>query len=100
MENSTPIVRAMDDGELVGLARVISDKVSICFLQSLAVNPAHQRRGIGKALVEAVFEPFPLMVRALITGVSASQRAFYESMGFIEPANTLPEASQVFLRYY
>ncbi|NYE94319.1 ribosomal protein S18 acetylase RimI-like enzyme [Psychromicrobium silvestre] len=100
LANSTALAQAREDGRLVGLARVISDSVSICFLQSLATHPDYQRRGIGKALVEKVFEPFPLMVRALITGVAPEQRAFYESLGFIDPEKTLPEPSTVFLRHY
>lgn len=100
LQNSTGIAQARSEGRLVGLARVVSDRVSICFLQSLATHPDFQRQGIGKALVEAVFEPFPVMVRALITGTSPEQRAFYESLGFIDPEKTLPDASTVFLRHY
>ncbi|AJT40970.1 GNAT family N-acetyltransferase [Psychromicrobium lacuslunae] len=100
MQNSTGIAQARFNDRLVGLARVVSDRVSICFLQSLATHPDFQRQGIGKALVEKVFEPFPLMVRALITGTSPAQRAFYESLDFIDPERTLPEPSTVFLRHY
>ncbi|WP_394937780.1 GNAT family N-acetyltransferase [Psychromicrobium sp. YIM B11713] len=100
LRNSTAIAQARHQGQLVGLARVVSDRVSICFLQSLAVHPEFQRQGLGKALVEAIFEPFPLMVRALITGTEPAQRAFYESLGFNDPEKTLPEPSTVFLRHY
>ena len=43
------------NGELVGLARIIGDGATICYLQDVLVNPSAQRTGLGRALVrEAV----------------------------------------------
>ena len=47
------VVSARDlTGQLVGLARAISDDVSVCYLQDILVRPGQQRSGIGKALVD------------------------------------------------
>lgn len=41
-------------GELVGLVRGLSDDVSLLFVQDVLVRPDWQRRGVGRALMEAV----------------------------------------------
>jgi ribosomal protein S18 acetylase RimI-like enzyme len=51
------VVAARDGGVLVGLARVVSHGVSICYLQDVLVRREFQHRGIGRALVRAVLEP-------------------------------------------
>lgn len=45
-------------GALVGLARVISDGATICFLQDVLVHPAAQRAGIGRRRVKAALQPY------------------------------------------
>ena len=42
----------MEDQEVVGLVRSISDNVSIHYLQDILVHPNHQRTGIGRKLFE------------------------------------------------
>lgn len=44
---SSYVVAARRDGRLVGLARVISDGVSICYLQDVLVEPGLHRTGIA-----------------------------------------------------
>ena len=41
-------------GELLGLARTVSDDVSICYVQDILVQPGVHRQGVGRALMEAV----------------------------------------------
>lgn len=43
---------ALEDGEPVGFAHTITDGAIQCYLCRLLVSPAHQRRGIGRALVD------------------------------------------------
>jgi len=46
------IVTARSAGKLVGISRAITDFSYCCYLSDLAVDKQHQRRGIGKRLIE------------------------------------------------
>lgn len=82
---STHVVVARDGGRLVGLARVVSDGVSICYLQDVLVHQDFQRTGVGRALVEAVLQPFAhVRQKVLLTDDEPGQRAFYEALGYAE----------------
>ena len=86
VEQSSYVVSARNSsGTLVGLARAISDDVSICYLQDILVSSDQQRSGIGRALVERVLERYVhVRQKVLLTDDELGQRAFYESIGFIE----------------
>lgn len=45
------IVTARLGGELIGIARALSDFSFCAYLSDLAVDQAHQRRGIGRELI-------------------------------------------------
>ena len=81
VENSTFVVAARDGANLVGLARCISDDVSICYLQDILVQSDHQRSGIGRELFRRCIERF-IHVRmfVLMTDDEPRQQAFYTSM--------------------
>jgi len=82
---SLAVVAARQDGELVGLTRVVGDGQTIVYLQDVLVRPAHQRRGIGRELIRRVLEPYrDVRQKVLITDDEPAQRASYESMGFTE----------------
>ncbi|WP_435064047.1 GNAT family N-acetyltransferase [Halobaculum sp. EA56] len=52
---SVPVADAsVDDGEVVGMARVVGDGGSVYHVCDMAVHPAHQRRGLGTRLMRAV----------------------------------------------
>ena len=40
------------DGAAVGMGRVVGDEALYSYLQDVVVHPAHQRRGLGAALVD------------------------------------------------
>jgi GNAT superfamily N-acetyltransferase len=85
IEGSTLVVTARYGGELLGLARVVSDGVSICYLQDVLVRPELQREGVGRALAQAALEPFAhCRQKVLLTDDEPRQRAFYESLGYAE----------------
>src|SRR5688500_16315600 len=56
--NYSYVLLCLDGGEVVGALRSISDDVSIHYLQDLLVKPSHQRRGIGRRLVEGAKERY------------------------------------------
>ncbi len=54
LRNADLIVTARCDGQLVGVARAITDFAYCCYLSDLAVDEAFQRQGIGKELMRRV----------------------------------------------
>lgn len=85
LKGSSRVVVARRGGRLVGLARVISDGASICYLQDVLVDPGEQRCGVGTALVHSAFGPYAAVrQKVLLTDDEPGQRAFYESLGFRE----------------
>jgi ribosomal protein S18 acetylase RimI-like enzyme len=85
LAGSSRVVGARLDGDLVGLARVISDGATIAYLQDVLVHPHHQRTGIGAALVRAAMTPYAkVRQKVLLTDDGEAQRAFYEALGYCE----------------
>ena len=81
--NSLLTLGAYEDERLVGILRAVGDGVSIIFVQDLLVLPEYQRRGIGTALVNALFEQYPDAYQMeLLTDNTEKTLAFYQSMGF------------------
>ena len=86
LRGSTFIVRMENQAVLIGLARVISDDVSIAYIQDVLVHPQHQGRGVGKQLMKMVLERYThVRQKVLLTDDRPEQLRFYESLGF---ANT------------
>jgi len=82
--NSTYVVISVhDNGEIVGLARSISDGAYIHYLQDVLVRPGYQGRGIGKALLENVLDRFKhVRTHMLLTDDDEKQLSFYTSLGY------------------
>ena len=83
VRNSTYVVSAWSEGTLVGLARGLSDDVSVFYLKDVLVRPAFQGRGIGRELVSRCLERFKhVRAKVLLTDNDEKQLRFYESIGF------------------
>lgn len=83
VRNSTYVVSAWKDSELVGFARGLSDDVSIFYLQDILVRPDFQRTGIGRILLNNCLERFShVRTKILLTDDEEKQLKFYESLGF------------------
>lgn len=81
--NSTYAAEARADGQLVGLARGLSDDVSIFYLQDILVRPEWQHQGIGRALLADCLQRFHhVRQKVLLTDDLPAQHRFYESMGY------------------
>jgi len=98
IRNSSFVVTARNvAGELVGLARAVSDDATICYLQDILVDPALQGSGVGRALLEAVQERYGhVRQTVLLTDDEPGQRAFYEALGFTEGSDFSPAPLRVF----
>ena len=81
--NSSHVVAAWSGDLLVGLARCVSDDVSIAYLQDILVLPDYQGRGIGKALLTDCLERYShVRQKVLLTDDRPEQIAFYKKLGF------------------
>ena len=91
---------ARKDSALIGLARVISDEVSIAYLQDVLVDSGFQGSGVGRALMEACMERFA-HVRAfvLMTDDSSRQLRFYEKMGLSNTRTLTRVQLNTFVRF-
>lgn len=79
---------AYEGEELLGLVRAVGDGFSSVFVQDLLVKPDHQRKGIGKALMEQVLTSYSHAYQIqLATDASEKNLAFYQSLGFQELTN-------------
>ena len=84
----------------MGLARVISDGASVCYLQDVLVHPDEQRRGTGRQLVLAALEPYAsVRQKVLLTDNEPAQRAFYESLGYTEVHQHADGSLRAFVRF-
>ena len=82
---STYVVTARHDGELIGLARGLSDDVSVFYLQDILVRPEWQRRGVGGALLANCLARFAhVRQKVLITDDEERQHRFYRALGYRE----------------
>ncbi len=97
--NSTYVVSARARNELIGLARVLSDDVSIFYLQDILVHPDYQHRGLGSSLLAACLERFDhVRQKVLLTDDQPSQHRFYESMGFADTSKLESGVLRCFVR--
>lgn len=100
LEGSSTLVAAHDGTTLVGLARVVSDGASICYLQDILVLPSHHRRGIGRALAERALEQYPhVRQKVLITDDEPQQKAFYEALGYSRTDEFRGGSVRAFVRF-
>lgn len=100
LAGSSRVVAARRDGRLVGLARVISDGTTICYLQDVLVRPDAQRAGTGRALVLAALEPYAsVRQKVLLTDDETGQRAFYEALGYQETRDHGAGSLRAFVRF-
>ena len=100
LRGSSRVVTARRKGTLVGLARVISDGATICYLQDVLVHPDARRIGIGRDLVEAVLRPYAhVRQKVLLTDDGPGQRGFYESLGFRETRDHAAGTLRAFVRF-
>ena len=83
IQNSSYVVCAYEEEELVGLARSISDDVSIHYLQDILIEPKHQRKGIARQLLSLCLSRFShVRTHVILTDDEEKQKLFYESMGY------------------
>ncbi len=84
-EQSSLVLSAWSGVHLVGIARVLTDGVLYSYLCDLAVEPDVQRAGVGRALLEAIFER--CQGTEILLRDSDISATFYAHLGFERVGN-------------
>lgn len=84
-EQASLVLTAWRGGDLVGIARVLTDGVLYSYLCDLAVEPDVQRLGVGKALLKKVFER--CKGTELVLRDSDISSGYYAHLGFERVGN-------------
>ena len=56
LDNSLKIVTVYDDGEPIGMGRIVGDGVVIDYIQDLVVRPDCQKSGVGRMIIERLIQ--------------------------------------------
>jgi len=83
LQHANLLCTAWDAGQLIGVARSLTDFSYCCYLSDLAVDAAHQRRGVGRELIRTTQSR--LGPRCKIILLAAPQAvAYYPAIGFAQ----------------
>lgn len=78
--NSTWAFTVWDDERMIGMVRVISDKIMAANIMDLVVASDYRKRGLGKKLVELCVQKLPH--GDWFAHTSANNFKFYQTCGF------------------
>jgi GNAT superfamily N-acetyltransferase len=78
--NANLVITCRVGGELVGIARSLSDFSYVTYLSDMAVSLPYQRAGIGRALIEATQKEAPQAKVVLLAAPAAAE--YYPHIGF------------------
>lgn len=92
MKNFETVYSAWDGEKLIGLICAMDDGIMTAYIHYLLINPAYQKSGIGKTLVEKMKEHYQSYLRIVLVAYD-KELNFYKSCGF-EPAKN---ASAMFI---
>jgi len=82
---------AIEDGQVIGMARTVGDGHLILYIQDVIISPEHRRQGIGQALMKALLCELEKTCSLSCTiGLFAAigQAGFYEDLGFSPRGNS------------
>lgn len=82
MMNSTNIITAWEDDELIGLARSMDDGCWSANIDCLIVRSDYQRRGVGKSLLNALLEKTENITYISVSPSDSANVEFYKKLGF------------------
>ncbi|MBO4863199.1 MAG: GNAT family N-acetyltransferase [Eubacterium sp.] len=92
IENAYLIICVRDDDRAIGIVRLLWDGGYVAFLSDVIIDPAYQRQGIGKHLVEEVIKRIKTDMKpgwkvTLNLNSAKGKEPFYKKLGFRERPN-------------
>ena len=78
--NSQEVCFAIDDGEIIGCARALSDGIAQAVIYDLAILPRYQGTGLGRRIMENLCER--LKGQTIILFAVPAKKGFYAKLGF------------------
>ena len=81
--NSSTVLTAWDEEELVGLIRVLDDTEMLAQIHYVLVHPDHQGKGIAGTMLEHVKEKYKDFMYIDVMPEDKKNVPFYEKHGFI-----------------
>ena len=89
MKSFKTVYSAYDNDKLIGMICVMDDGIMNAYIHYLLVNPAYQKLGIGKMLVEMTKEKYKDYLRIAVIGYFKAEN-FYKKMGFTKSEESYP----------
>lgn len=88
LEGSLLTITAYEDGQAVGMGRLVGDGAVICYIQDLIVIPSYQGMGVGQRIMERLIEhvkeiQLPDTQIMLDLMCAKGRESFYKRYGFI-----------------
>jgi GNAT superfamily N-acetyltransferase len=84
VESSSYSVVALDDEQVVGFARALSDEAFAVYIADILVRPDRQRQGIGRTLAEAILEHYPVeRFHHQVLVAERGAEGFYRKLGMV-----------------
>ncbi len=95
LRNANLVVTAWENELLVGISRALTDFVYVTYLSDLAVRVSHQRRGIGRELIQRT-QAAASHAQIVLLAAPAAEK-YYPRIGFTNhpQAWLLPEENQL-----
>jgi GNAT superfamily N-acetyltransferase len=85
--SSFAAVALEDDERVVGFARAMSDEAFAVYIADILVSPDRQRQGIGRALVEAILDHYPMdRFHHQVLVAERGAEGFYRRVGLVPVA--------------
>lgn len=78
--HSFAVAVAWEAGQVVGAVRAIADGIYFAAIIDMAVDPDHQGKGLGTALMESLLEHLP-RCKVYLRGIEGTE-SFYRRFGF------------------
>ena len=85
-------ISAFDEGEIVGMGRLVGDGAMVWYIQDVIVLPPYRQVGVGSTIVRkltdyAVKESMPGTNIAIALMSAKDKEPFYEKLGFVVRPN-------------
>ncbi|MGF3112577.1 GNAT family N-acetyltransferase [Facklamia sp. P9177] len=88
IQNSLKVWTAWEGDQLVGLARVVGDGLTIIYIQDILVLENYQRQGVGSLLLQKILKEYQAVRQIiLLTDDTDKTQKFYKKNGLVQTAD-------------